>query len=60
MNTTPPERPAAVSIVASLARSETQIAAGQAVLLAPALGRLRASIARMQAGEKQAPPRLDA
>ena len=41
---------------ASLARSEAQIAAGQAVPLEPVLDRLRASIARMQADEKPETP----
>jgi hypothetical protein len=38
-------------LVESLERSEAQIAAGQIVPLEPVLDRLRASIARMRAGE---------
>ena len=60
MNYTPSEKPVPESIAASLARSEAQIAAGQAVPLAPVLDRLRASIARMQADEKPETPSPEA
>ncbi len=56
MNYTAPEKPVPESIVASLARSEAQIAVGQTVPLEPVLDRLRASIARMQADEKPKTP----
>ncbi len=57
MNDLSPEKPVPDSIAASLARSESQIAAGQTVPLEPVLDRLRASIARMQAeGEKPEKP----
>jgi len=49
MNCTSPAKPVPESIAASLARSEAQIAAGQAVPLKPVLDRLRASINRMKA-----------
>jgi hypothetical protein len=52
MNYVPPDKPVPESIAASLARSEAQIAAGRTVPLEPVLGRLRASIARMQADER--------
>jgi hypothetical protein len=56
MNYPSPDKPVPESIAASLARSEAQIAAGQTMPLEPALDRLRASIARMQANEKPKPP----
>jgi hypothetical protein len=56
MNYTAPDKPVPESIAASLARSEAQIAAGRTVPLEPVLDRLRASIARMQAGEKPKTP----
>ena len=56
MNYSSPDKPVPEAIVASLARSEAQIAAGQIVPLEPVLDRLRASIARMQAQETPAPP----
>jgi len=59
MNFVSPDKPVPESIVASLARSEAQIAAGQTVPLEPVLDRLRLSIARMQAeaeGEKPDAP----
>jgi hypothetical protein len=47
--------PAAPSwLIDSLERSEAQIVAGQTVPLEPVLDRLRASIARMKAGQPQA------
>ncbi len=52
MNHVAPSKPVPESIAASLARSEAQIAAGQTVPLEPVLGRLRSSIARMQADEQ--------
>jgi len=55
MNYTSPDKPVPESIAASLARSETQIAAGQTVPLEPVLDRLRTSISRMQADKKQEP-----
>jgi hypothetical protein len=54
MNYTSP-KPVPESIVASLARSEAQIAAGQTVPLEPVLDRLRSSIARMQADDEKTP-----
>jgi hypothetical protein len=56
MNYTLPGKPVPESITASLARSEAQIAAGQAVRLEPVLDRLRASIVRMLADEKPKTP----
>jgi hypothetical protein len=49
MNYTSPVKPVPESITASLARSEAQIAAGQAVPLQPVLDRLCSGIDRMQA-----------
>ena len=43
-------------LIASLERSEAQIAAGQTVPLEPVLDRLRASIARMQPPAEHEPP----
>jgi hypothetical protein len=56
MNYVPPEKPVPESIAASLARSEAQIADGQAVPLEPVLDRLRWSIARMQSDAKPEKP----
>jgi hypothetical protein len=42
----------------SLERSEAQIEAGQTVSLEPVLDRLRSSIARMKAGNRQADPNI--
>ncbi len=53
MNYPSPDKPIPESIVASLARSEAQIAAGQTVPLEPVLDRLRSSIARMQAEDEK-------
>jgi hypothetical protein len=44
-------------IIESLERSEAQIAAGQTVPLEPVLDRIRASIARMSAGQPKALPK---
>jgi len=60
MNYTSPDKPVPEVIIASLARSEAQIAAGQTVPLDPVLDRLRASIARMQSNETPAPPTPEA
>jgi hypothetical protein len=46
-------------LVASLERSEAEIAAGQTVPLEPVLDRLRASIARMQEKQQRAEPRTN-
>jgi hypothetical protein len=51
------EAPAPTWLVASLERSDAQIAAGQTVPLEPVLDRLRASIARMRAeAQSDEPP----
>lgn len=44
-------------VTESLERSEAQIESGQTVPLEPVLDRLRASIARMKAGQKRAAPK---
>lgn len=50
------EKTAPAWMIASLERSEAQIAAGQTVPLEPVLDRLRASIARMQTRQRPIDP----
>jgi hypothetical protein len=45
-------------LLGSLERSEAQIAAGRIVPLEPVLDRLRASIARMKAGQLATEPKI--